>query len=228
VSLAARRVAAVAAFAVAAIFVTQEICLRLGADPSSADELIRVGVQPGNLLRARLMFLLFFGLLTVYAAIFAEKRRHVALLGLVFGAVSCVMELGYRAVELDGVFARWLPAYLAAQGEPARLVARARLDGFYDVVTAVYRVIGVASPLASLCFGLATIRGATRLERAVGVLFFANLARQSLRWVVVPLFPAAAGVNAAVFAFVVVPLYVVVGAWLWRTPAEPRAAVTAA
>jgi hypothetical protein len=217
-SSAARRTAALAAFAAAAIFVTQEVCLLLAADPGSVDDLIRGGVHPVNLLRARLMFVQFFLVLTVYAAIVARTRRPVALLGLVFGLISCTLELGYRAVELEGVFARWLPAYLQAPNDAARLLARLRLDSFYDVVAAAYLVIGVAAPLTALCFGLATVGGATRLERAVGILYFANLARHSLRWLFVPLWPSLSGVSSAIFPFLVVPLYVCVGVWLWRTP----------
>jgi hypothetical protein len=220
----ARRIAALAAFAAAAIFITQEICLRLAADPSSADELVRVGVSPINLLRARLMFLLFFFWLTVYTAIYAHTRKHVALLGLIFGVVSCIAELGYRAVELDGLFARWLPAYLAAQGDAARLVGRARLDTFYDLVPAAYRIIGIASPLASLCFGLATFRGRSRLERAVGILFFVNVGRKVVA-LAAGLLPWLASLNNLLFAIVVIPLYVVIGIWLWRTP--PVTAVSA-
>src|SRR6266542_3732225 len=185
----ARRIAAVAAFAVAAIFVTQEICLLLAVDPSSADELIKSGVQPLNLLRARLMFYVFFLVLTVQAALFARTRSFPALLGLVVGSIGCTMELSYRALELEGLFARWLPAYLQAHDDAARQLAHARLDAFYDLVMVAYRVIGVTAPMTSLCFALATFRGATRLERTLGILFFVNCARQSLPFVV-PLLPA--------------------------------------
>jgi hypothetical protein len=224
----ALRLVAVAAFAVAIIFFAQEVLLRLADDPSSVEELVKAGAQPANVWRARIMFAQFFLLLTVYAGIAAVTRRPLAWLGLGFGLISCILELAYRAVELVLVFPRWLPAYVHAGDDLARAIARARLELFYDGVDAVYFVLRYAGPLTALGFGLTLVGGSGRLRRAAGVAWLLNAARGLLR-LFAPLWPGLLAVNGAVFLYIVPPIYLVVGAWLWRdaatrAPTAPGAA----
>jgi hypothetical protein len=210
-----RRLVAVAAFMVALNFLAQELLLRFADDPSSVDELIKAGVQPANLWRARIMFAQFFFILTVYAGIAAVTRRPLAGLSLVFGLISCLLELAYRAVELVLVFPRWLPAYLHATDAVARQLAQARLELFYDAVAAVYFVLRYAGPVTAVGFGLTLLGGAGRRRRVAGVAWLVNGARGLLRWLA-PLWPGVLAVNNVVFTYVVVPLYVAVGVWLWH------------
>jgi hypothetical protein len=212
------RLVAVAAFAVAAIFATQEVCLLLAVDPSSTDELVGAGVQPLNLLRARLMFYIFFLIIIVQAALFSRTRSFPALLGLIAGSIGCTVELAYRALELDGAFARWLPALLHAPDASARAIAHARLDTFYDLVIGAYRIIGVTAPATSLAFALANWGRPSRLQRLLAIFFLVNGARQSISFFV-PLLPALSGLSGTLFIFTVLPVYVTAGLWMWREPA---------
>lgn len=207
-------VGAAASTAVAAIFIVQEICLSLAVDPSSADELVRVGVQPVNLLRARLMFVLFFLQFIAYAALYLRRRSFASLLGLIFGAVAGLFEIGYRAVELEALFKHWLPALWHAQSTAEILLARTRIENFYVLVAVAYRVIGTAGPLSYLCFGVETVRGADTLERVVGALFLANCVRLLLPWM------GLAWINEFLFIALMAPLYLAIGAWLWRSSAR--------
>src|SRR5262249_5443464 len=120
------RVAGACSVAVAAIFLFQELVLRLSPGPSSVDESLSAPLAPVERLRMGLMFVLFFLSLVTYAGISFRAGNDPAKLGLVLATIACVAELGYRSVEMQAL-PQWADAYRQAEDALSRAVLRSRV-----------------------------------------------------------------------------------------------------
>jgi hypothetical protein len=215
-ALSFERVAGACAVAVAAIFLFQELVLRLSPGPATVDEWLASPLAGVERLRMSLMFVLFFLSLVAYAGIAFRVPNDAAKMGLVFAAIGCIIELGYRAVEM-GAVPQWAEAYRQAEDTLARAVLRSRVETFQDVTMSLYSVIRGTAILTSVCFGLALLP-AKGLQRTVALLFTANAARLALNYPR-PFFPFLAPILDWIFILVLAPLYVCIGVWLW-SPTE--------
>ena len=215
------RFAALAAITVAVIFLFQEVALRVTPGPSSTDEWLAAPLPAIERMRAALMFALFFPSLLTYAAVTQRAKHDAARIGLVFATVACLVELGYRAVEVQAV-PNWAEAYRQTEDPAVRAILRARIDEFQDVVAALYGVIRGAAMLASACFAAALLRS-PGLGRAVAPLFAANAQRLALAYAK-PWVPALEPILDWMFIVVLAPLYACIGLWLWSSgeSATPR------
>lgn len=210
------RVAGGCAFTVAAIFVFQEVALRIAPGPDTTDEWLAGPLSAIEEVRMALMFALFFFSLAAYAGLTFRVGGEPARAGLFFGTIACVVELTYRAVEMHAV-PGWAEAYRQTQDPALRALLRARIDVFQDVTLSLYSVIRGAALAANACFAAALFR-ARGLERAVGLFFLANAARLWLHYSK-PMVPALAPVLDVMFIVVLAPLYATLGVWLCR-PSE--------
>jgi hypothetical protein len=212
------RLAGACALVGAAIFVFQEIVLRLWPGPSSVDGWLAAPLTPIEKVRMWLMFALFFLLLGAYTALTIRVGNDWARMGMVFVAVGYLVELAYRAVELHAV-PGWADSYRQLHDETARHTLRARIEAFSDITTALYLVIRAGAIFANLCFATALWRG-TGLTRALSLLFLGNAIRLSIGYLR-PSLPAIAPVLDWIFILMVTPLYTSLGIWLWRSSVAP-------
>ena len=210
------RVAGACAVAVAAIFLFQELVLRLSPGPSTVDEWLAEPLASVERLRMALMFVLFFLSLVAYAGIAFRAGNDASKVALLFATIACVIELGYRAVEMQAV-PQWADAYRQAEDMVVRAALRSRVETFQDVTASLYAVIRGAAILTSVCFGVALLPS-TGLQRTVALLFTANAARLALNYPR-PFVPVLAPILDVVFILVLAPLYVCIGVWLW-SPVE--------
>jgi hypothetical protein len=210
------RVAGACAVAVAAIFLFQELVLRLSPGPSTVDEWLASPLAPVERLRMALMFVLFFLSLVTFAGITYRAGSDASKLALVFATIGCIVELGYRAVEMQAL-PQWADAYRQAEDSLLRAELRSRVESFLDVTTSIYAVIRGAAILTSICYAIALLR-AKGLQRTVAFLFTANAARLAMNYPR-PFVPALAPVLDWMFILVLAPLYVCIGVWLWN-PSE--------
>jgi hypothetical protein len=209
------RMAGACAVAVAAIFLFQELVLRLSPGPSTLDEWLAAPLAPVEKLRMALMFVLFFLSLVTYAGVSFRAGNDASKLALVFATIGCMVELGYRAVEMQAV-PQWAEAYRQAEDALLRAELRSRVETFLDVTASIYAVIRGAAILTSVCFGIALLP-AKGLQRAVAFLFTANAARLAMGYPR-PFVPALAPILDWMFILVLAPLYVCIGVWLWNPP----------
>jgi hypothetical protein len=207
------RAAGACALVVVAIFLFQEVALRFAPGPGTTDEWLAGPLSSVEEVRMGLMFALFFFSLAAYAGLTFRVGNEAARAGLFFGTIACVIELGYRAVEMRAV-PDWAEAYRHTQDPAVRALLRARIDAFQDVTLSLYSVIRGAALCTNACFAAALWRGAG-LERAVGFLFLANAARLWLHYSK-PMVPALGSVLDATFILFLAPLYACLGVWLWR------------
>jgi hypothetical protein len=211
------RVAAVGSFIVVAIFLFQEVALRLAPGPSTTEEWLAASLTTIERLRMAFMFSLFFFSLLTYAGVASRAGNDAARAGLVFATITCAIELAYRAVEMHAV-PQWAEAYRQAQDSIVRGDLRARVEAFQDVTTALYKVIRGTALLTSACFGVA-LWGGSGLQRGTALLFLANAARLAMNYAR-PLSPALSPILDWVFIAVLAPLYTCLGAWLWSSTAR--------
>jgi uncharacterized RDD family membrane protein YckC len=216
------RVAGACAVAVAAIFLFQELVLRLSPGPSTADEWLAAPLASVEKLRMALMFVLFFLSLVAYAGVSFRAGNEASRVALVFAAIGCAVELGYRAVEMQAL-PQWAEGYRLAEDTAVRAIFRSRVESFLDVTSSLYSVIRGTAILTSVCFGIALLP-AKGLQRTVALLFTANAARLALNYPR-PFVPALAPILDWVFILVLAPLYVCIGVWLW-SPTEPVVVLT--
>jgi hypothetical protein len=211
------RITAVCAFAVVGIFLFQEIVLRVAPGPSTTAEWLAAPLVTIERLRMALMFCLFFFSLTAYAGVAFRLPDPAARAGLLFATIACVVELGYRAVEMRAV-PEWAEAYRQAQDPGLRALLRARIDTFQEVTASLYSVIRGAALLASLGYA-AAFRRSKGLERAIFLLFLSNALRLSLNSLK-PFVPVLEPILDGMFILVLAPLYGCLGVWLWRSTAR--------
>jgi hypothetical protein len=212
------RAASACAFAVALIFLFQEIVLRLAPGPATTDEWLAAPLATIERLRMALMFALFFFSLTAYAGVAFRLADEAARAGLVFGTLACIIELGYRAVEMRAV-PDWAEAFRQTHDPALRALLRARIDTFQDVTTSLYSVIRGAALCTNACFAAALWR-TKGLDRTLGALFLANAARLWLHYLK-PMLPVLEPALDWMFIAVLAPLYTCLGVWLWQS--APRA-----
>jgi len=208
------RLASICAFVVVAIFLFQEVVLRVAPSPSTTDEWLATPLSAIERVRMALMFSLFFFSLTTYAGVAFRLGDAAARLGLVFATIACVIELAYRAVEMRAVPA-WAEAYRQAQDPALRDILRARVDAFQDVTASLYGVIRGAAFCTNLSFA-AALRKSEGLARGIQLLFLVNAVRLSINYVK-PLAPGLEPILDWMFILILAPLYACLGVWLWRS-----------
>jgi hypothetical protein len=208
------RVAGACAFVVVAIFLFQEVVLRVAPGPATTDEWLAIPISAIERVRMALMFSLFFFSLTTYAGVAFRLDDPAARTGLFFGTIGSIIELAYRAVEMRAL-PQWADAYRQAQDPALRAILRARVDTFHDVTASLYIVIRGTALCTNLFFAGA-LRRSEGLERAIQLLFLANAARLGMNY----LKPLASGLEPVLdwmFILVLAPLYGSLGVWLRRS-----------
>ena len=186
-------------------------------------ERLTLRVDALNVLRLWLVFLSFFPMpLFVLAVVqrVKDERRAIAIAGGVFFLIFIFVELLYRSVELLTVVGVWVPTLLAETDPTRRLLLETRITAFDQAVHALYYVLLGSQLLGSLLFA-AAVRGRSRWELAVAVMFGVNAGRLLLRMLegyagITALQP----VNAALYTPLVTTFFLIVAAWLSRT--RPR------
>src|SRR5262249_29837822 len=138
-----------------------------------------------------------------------------AKLALVFATIGCIVELGYRSVEMQAL-PQWADAYRQAEDSLLRAELRSRVESFLDVTTSIYAVIRGAAILTSISYAIALLR-AKGPHRVFAFLFVANAARLAMNYPR-PFVPALAPLLDWMFILVLAPLYVCIGVWLWNPP----------
>jgi hypothetical protein len=208
------RVAGACAFIVVAIFLFQEVVLRVAPGPATTDEWLARSVPAIERVRMALMFSLFFFSLTTYAGVAFRLDDPAARAALFFGTIASVIELAYRAVEMRAL-PQWAEAYRQAQDPAWKAILRARIDTFQDVIASLYIVIRGGALCTNLLFA-AALRRRDGLERAIHLLFLANAARLGMNYLK-PLAPGLEPILDWMFILVLAPLYGCLGVWLRRS-----------
>ena len=140
--------------------------------------------------------------------------------GFLFFLIWELLELVPRSINLFAASYVWAPQYLAAVDESTRSIWEIGFRMFDDVSGAIRETRRVVIILAYLLFGLAIWRIGGWV-RAISALYLLNSLRLTLgviggwsgsTWV--------SGGGTAAFLLLMVPMFILIGVWLWREP-EP-------
>lgn len=174
------------------------------------------------------VFLMFLGLWGVTLKWMRESTGAI-LTGFLFVLFWQVLEILPRSVDLFTGSFIWAPDYLATTEEAERTAIMARFQLTAGVLAGIGHARRAFWALAHLLFGVALHRGAGAVK-LIALLFYFNAARLLLR-----LLAEAAGwtwlrdlvVGREPFVVGMVPLFLLIGWWLWSDP-ETGVSATAA
>lgn len=218
------RVTAVASILAVVAVLLAQLVLTGYPRAGSPDEIMAVYTHP--VFRAQrwvifvqvaLMFLALWGA-TLKAYRFAPG---LILTGLVFFVFWQILEIVPRSIDLMAIGYGWAPEFLASE-DPSE---RTRLLNATRQAAAISGALGVGRrvvwALGHLMFGLAFWKG-SRLMKGAGAFFLLTFLRLALRmvgeatgrsWI------TSLGGGSIGFVVTMVPLFAILGWWLWREPA---------
>ncbi|MDX1624648.1 MAG: hypothetical protein R3199_11800 [Gemmatimonadota bacterium] len=161
-----------------------------------------------------------FMFLALYGAGAVRFRAAPALVatGFLFFLLWQVLDIVPRAVDAWAVSRVWAPAWLAAEDPAARQGYLYAIRTWADVAAALGIARRVAWGAGHLLFAPAFLRG-DRLETAIGAFFAFNAARLLPRSVgEIARWPGLATLTTGKWWFVAgtLPLFALLGVWLWR------------
>lgn len=217
------KITAVASLLAALSVLVAQYALTGYPDPTTPEEWVRLHAHP--VFRAQgwvifgqvfLMFVALWGctLKTVRAA------PALVLTGFLFFVLWQVLEIVPRSIEMSAMSHGWAPRFLAS-GDPQE---QARILDSMQQTGAVLGAIGVGRrfvwALGHLLFGLAFWRG-SRLMKVLAIFFVLNFLRLAVRMAgEVTGWAWLSGLGGGTPGFVVamVPLFALIGWWLWKEP----------
>lgn len=217
------RAAAVLAILAALGVLVAQLGLTGYAAPRAAEETVLLYVDP--IFRAQAWVVLvqvFVMFLVLWATTVKAWRMAPAFVftAFLFVLLWQVLEILPRSIELFALSYGWAPDYLASEDPTRRSSLLEMMRGTGTVVGALGSSRRTLWMLAHLTFGVTLWRG-PRLTRAIGFLFLLNAVRLLLRltgeatgWS----WPGTLSGGLAGFVVTIVPLFVLIGWWLWREP----------
>lgn len=226
------RAGAIASLLAAVAVLVAQFGLAGYPSPGAPEEVAELYADP--LFRAQrwtllLQVVLMFGALWACTLRAYRLSPTLVLTGFLFFLLWQVLELVPRSIDLFALSYGWAPEYLASRdpGERAGILEAMRRTG--AALGALGHPRRAAWALGHLAFGAALWRG-PGLARAVGLLFLLNALRLGLRlagdasgWS----WPGAVSGGTVGFVATIVPLFVLLGWWLWRDAAGPGPQSTA-
>lgn len=221
------RLTGAASVLAAVAVVVAQLALTGYPSPTTPEESVRLYTNPIFRAQGWVIFAqVFLMFLALWGCTLKAYPRAPALIltGFLFFIFWQLLEILPRSVEMSAMSYVWAPEFLDTQDPQARegVVSAMRQTG--TVLAGIGMGRRIVWALGHLMFGLAFWNG-TRIMRLMGLFFLLNFLRLSIRmageatgwsWL--------SGLAGGTLGFViaVVPLFALMGWWLWREPEQVR------